>query len=175
MCAFFDVINKFAIDNPSDIEGFLEQWDNSYCDLTIQTDDADGIQLLSIHKSKGLEYDNVLVGRVEEQTQRPDNGVHGDAAVKTVSFARDHRHLRQVVRQVAGYGAHILVAAHEHGDVARTHMLAEQPRKTNYRSERNIIDFNNSFFTHAAMLERQRIADAGSDMMAADGAYIVCR
>ena len=61
VCAFFDVINKFAIDNPSDIEGFLEQWDNSYCDLTIQTDDADGIQLLSIHKSKGLEYDNVII------------------------------------------------------------------------------------------------------------------
>lgn len=61
VCAFFDVINKFAIDNPSDIEGFLEQWDNSYCELTIQTDDADGIQLMSIHKSKGLEYDNVIV------------------------------------------------------------------------------------------------------------------
>ena len=61
VCAFFDVINKFAIDNPSDIEGFLEQWDNSYCEQTIQTDDADGIQLLSIHKSKGLEYDNVIV------------------------------------------------------------------------------------------------------------------
>ena len=43
----------------------------------------------------------------------------------------------------------------------------EDSLKTNYRSERNIIDFNNSFFTHAAMLERQRIADAGSDMMAA--------
>ena len=61
LCTFFDVINKFAIDNPSDIEGFLEQWDNNYCQISIQTEDADGINMLTIHKSKGLEFDNVIV------------------------------------------------------------------------------------------------------------------
>ena len=61
MCTLFDVINKFAIDNPSDIEGFLEQWDNNYCQTSIQTEDANGINMLTIHRSKGLEFDNVIV------------------------------------------------------------------------------------------------------------------
>ena len=61
LCTLFDVINKFAIDNPSDIEGFLEQWDNNYCQTSIQTEDANGINMLTIHRSKGLEFDNVIV------------------------------------------------------------------------------------------------------------------
>lgn len=61
LCAFFDQLKKFLQDNTPDIEGFLEAWDENICGKTIQSGEVEGIQLLTIHKSKGLEFDNVFI------------------------------------------------------------------------------------------------------------------
>ena len=61
VCAFYDLLTSFVNDNTSDIDAFLEQWDTTLCSNTIQGDEADGVRIVSIHKSKGLEYDNVIV------------------------------------------------------------------------------------------------------------------
>ena len=61
VCAFFDYLSTYINDMSADLTGFLQEWDDNMHAKKIQTDEADGIQLISIHKSKGLEFDNVIV------------------------------------------------------------------------------------------------------------------
>lgn len=61
VCAFYDQVAEFAINNSGNIKKFLEVWDDDISKKTIQSDEADGIRITSIHKSKGLEYDNVII------------------------------------------------------------------------------------------------------------------
>ena len=61
ICGFYDQLAKFLTDNVADIEAFLTAWDDNIHRKTIQSDASDGIRLLTIHKSKGLEYDNVII------------------------------------------------------------------------------------------------------------------
>lgn len=61
LCTFYDHLAKFTEDTFSDIETFLNEWDTTLCAKTISSEDMEGIRLLSIHKSKGLEFDNVII------------------------------------------------------------------------------------------------------------------
>lgn len=61
ICAFFDKISSFLKRQPASIDDFLSEWDNTLCSKSIQSDEVDGIRLLTIHKSKGLEFDNLIV------------------------------------------------------------------------------------------------------------------
>lgn len=61
LCAFHDKLSSYIADNTADIVGFLEEWDESLHSNTVQCDEADGVRIVSIHKSKGLEFDNVIV------------------------------------------------------------------------------------------------------------------
>lgn len=61
VCAFFDELSAFVADTPAGLSAFLTEWDNTLCRKTIQSDEAEGVRILSIHKSKGLEFDNVIV------------------------------------------------------------------------------------------------------------------
>ena len=61
VCAFYDQMSKFLQDTGSDIDAFLRCWDDSIHEKTIQSDQINGIRLISIHKSKGLEFDNVII------------------------------------------------------------------------------------------------------------------
>ena len=54
-------MNEYLRDHPADIDDFIEEWEDSLSSNTIQSDEVDGIRLITIHKSKGLEYDNVLI------------------------------------------------------------------------------------------------------------------
>ena len=59
--AFHDCLSNFLDGRLTDIEDFLEEWDENYCSKTIQSDNRNGVRIISIHKSKGLEYDNVII------------------------------------------------------------------------------------------------------------------
>ncbi len=61
VCTFYDTLNEYLRDHPADIDDFIEEWEESLSSNTIQSDEVDGIRLITIHKSKGLEYDNVLI------------------------------------------------------------------------------------------------------------------
>ena len=61
VCAFYDNLSCYLADNYSDIEGFLTEWDNSIKGKSIHSDVIDGISLITIHKSKGLEFDHVIM------------------------------------------------------------------------------------------------------------------
>lgn len=61
VCGFFDCLSAYIGDMSADVLGFLRDWDENIHSNKIQTDDVDGIQIMSIHASKGLEFDNVIV------------------------------------------------------------------------------------------------------------------
>lgn len=58
---FYDHMLTFIQDNSADITGFVNEWESRLCSKTIQSDQIAGIRLISIHKSKGLEFDNVII------------------------------------------------------------------------------------------------------------------
>ena len=58
---FLDFLADFTTSVTSDIDSFLSEWETSICQKTICGDKVDGIRILSIHKSKGLEFNNVIV------------------------------------------------------------------------------------------------------------------
>ncbi len=61
ICAFYDQLNQFTQDNSTDIDAFVAEWEETICSKTIQASQTDGIRILSIHKSKGLEFDHVII------------------------------------------------------------------------------------------------------------------
>ncbi len=61
VCAFYDQLNNYLSDNSSDIESFLNEWDSTLHNKSIHSDSIDGIRLITIHKSKGLEFDHVIM------------------------------------------------------------------------------------------------------------------
>ena len=60
VCTFFDHLRRYTSENPATIDGLLTLWESELHKKTIQSDIADGVRIISIHKSKGLEYDVVL-------------------------------------------------------------------------------------------------------------------
>ncbi|MBQ9669025.1 MAG: UvrD-helicase domain-containing protein [Prevotella sp.] len=61
LCAFYDQIATFVNDSTTDVTTFLREWDETICSKTIQSPALDGIRLISIHKSKGLEFAHVYI------------------------------------------------------------------------------------------------------------------
>ena len=61
VCAFYDQVANYLTDNVADIDSFMEAWDESIHKKPIQSDEINGIRLITIHKSKGLEFDNVIM------------------------------------------------------------------------------------------------------------------
>ncbi len=59
--AFFDQLAKFLNENMSDIDNFVDEWDSSLHEKAIQSSQDSGIRLLTIHKSKGLEFDHIII------------------------------------------------------------------------------------------------------------------
>ena len=50
ICTLYDTLNDF-----------INEWENSLSSKTIQSDEIEGIRIMTIHKSKGLEFDNVII------------------------------------------------------------------------------------------------------------------
>ncbi|MDO4160858.1 MAG: UvrD-helicase domain-containing protein [Prevotellaceae bacterium] len=59
--AFYDSVSKYITDNSGNLDNFIKEWDDTIHKKSIQSDEIDGIRLISIHKSKGLEFDNVII------------------------------------------------------------------------------------------------------------------
>ena len=72
LCAFYDRLNQFVQDYTSDIDAFIREWEETICSKTIQSDAADGVRILSIHKSKGLEYPHVIIPFCDWKLEMPD-------------------------------------------------------------------------------------------------------
>jgi ATP-dependent exoDNAse (exonuclease V) beta subunit len=59
--AFMDQLSAFTKNNTPDIGRFLEAWDDTLHEKSVKGGDLQGVRLLTIHKSKGLEFDHVIV------------------------------------------------------------------------------------------------------------------
>lgn len=59
---FMDKLSTYLLRAPSDIESFLDYWDTDLSNQSIPSNAVvNGIRILSIHKSKGLEFHTVLI------------------------------------------------------------------------------------------------------------------
>jgi ATP-dependent exoDNAse (exonuclease V) beta subunit len=72
VCAFFDQLTQFCQDYGTDIDAFIREWDETIGSKTIQSTETDGIRILTIHKSKGLEFDNVIIPYADWRLEMPD-------------------------------------------------------------------------------------------------------
>ena len=61
LTTFFDHLRAFCNDTSTVLEDFLEAWDDELYKKTIETPDCDGVRILTIHKSKGLEFKHVII------------------------------------------------------------------------------------------------------------------
>ena len=73
VCAFFDRLSDYLSEHPAPITAFLREWDETLCSKTIQSDEITGIRLISIHKSKGLEFDHVFIPFCDWQLEKQGN------------------------------------------------------------------------------------------------------
>ena len=72
VCAFFDQLTQYCQEETTDIDSFLHEWDETIGAKTIQSTETDGIRILTIHKSKGLEFDNVILPYADWRMEMPD-------------------------------------------------------------------------------------------------------
>ncbi len=61
LCAFYDTVTEYLQGHSSELTAFIKVWDEGMCEKTIPSGELEGIRILSIHKSKGLEYHTVLI------------------------------------------------------------------------------------------------------------------
>ena len=117
VCAFFDQLNSFISENAATIEDFVEEWEDSIRQKTIQSDVTDGIRIISIHKSKGLEFDHVLLPFCDWQLEKmgnvlwcyPDEAPFDELPIAPIDYSQKgmlgtiyeddyrHEHLQNVV------------------------------------------------------------------------------
>ena len=59
--AFLDYAAQYLTNRVSDLNGFIEAWDNEICEKSIPAEDVNSVRLMTIHKSKGLEFQTVII------------------------------------------------------------------------------------------------------------------
>ena len=59
--AFYDALTDFIANNTADIDSFVEEWNDSIAEKTIQASAIDGIRIITIHQSKGLEFEHIVI------------------------------------------------------------------------------------------------------------------
>lgn len=64
---FFDQLLSFVGEQTPDIDTFLKYWEEVLGSVTIPVGDIEGVRIMSIHKSKGLEFHSVIVPYCEWQ------------------------------------------------------------------------------------------------------------
>ncbi|MBQ7156788.1 MAG: UvrD-helicase domain-containing protein [Bacteroidaceae bacterium] len=65
---FHDQMSAYCEDNQSDISAFIQFWDENLHAKTIPNGAASGVKIMSIHKSKGLEFHSVIMPYCDWET-----------------------------------------------------------------------------------------------------------
>ena len=58
---FFDQLLNYLQDNRATLDAFLAYWDETMHNTSVPMGSADGVQIMTIHKSKGLEFHTVIL------------------------------------------------------------------------------------------------------------------
>ena len=95
LCAFYDHIANYVNEQTADVTTFLQEWDEVISSKTIQSPDVSGIRLISIHKSKGLEFDHVFIPFCDWRLEmndilwcRPDEEPFSQLPLAPIDFSR---------------------------------------------------------------------------------------
>ncbi len=96
MFTFFDELSAFINDKTTNINTFLQYWDDTLSKKTIPAEGAEGIQMLTIHRSKGLEFHTVILpycnwkmgGKPAEVLWCKNNTPEGELPVIPVAFGK---------------------------------------------------------------------------------------
>ena len=64
-----DTVYKWQSANEASIKGFLEYWDSKKDKLTVVSGNADAVNIMTIHKSKGLEFNVVIYPFVDDNIE----------------------------------------------------------------------------------------------------------
>lgn len=70
--ALFDQISSFSSRNIPDLKMFLESWDEHIYKKPVLGGDIKGIRIITIHSSKGLEFDHVILPFCDWDIKRDD-------------------------------------------------------------------------------------------------------
>lgn len=65
-----DTVFKWQSANEASIKGFLEYWDNKKDKLMVASDNTDAVNIMTIHKSKGLEFNVVICPFVDDNIEK---------------------------------------------------------------------------------------------------------
>jgi len=68
--AFMDYLMSYQQDNSADISDFVRYWSDELSRKTVGSSSIKGIRVMTIHKSKGLEFDTVIIPFLEEDMHR---------------------------------------------------------------------------------------------------------
>lgn len=60
-CFFLDQLNDFLVRKSSNLNLFLKFWDAKLYKMTVPSGESNGIRIMTIHKSKGLEFHTVFL------------------------------------------------------------------------------------------------------------------
>ena len=58
---FNDIVKQFCEENLADLGAFLQAWDEKLCEKTIPNGTSNGVRIMTMHKSKGLEFHSVII------------------------------------------------------------------------------------------------------------------
>ncbi len=75
LMTFFDGVDEYLQHGEPSPEAFLRYWEESLCKRAIPAGGVDGIRMLSVHASKGLEFHTVLVPYCDWELE---SSIHGE-------------------------------------------------------------------------------------------------
>lgn len=70
LCSFVDQMNKCMTEDTTDLWDFIRAWDETIYKKTIHSNESNGIRLVTIHKSKGLEFSHVIIPFCDWQLEK---------------------------------------------------------------------------------------------------------
>ena len=75
ICTFYDKLQAYITELSSDINGFLREWEEKLHKENIQGTDVDGIRIMTMHKSKGLEAESVILPYCDWKLEKTKNNI----------------------------------------------------------------------------------------------------
>ena len=96
VAAFYDKIAEMSQDSIVTVETIVDAWDDNICETTIQSDELTGVRMLTVHVSKGLEFDNVIIPYSDWQVDKyneilwckPDKPPYNDFPILPIDYSK---------------------------------------------------------------------------------------